>query len=164
MTYTTVHGNTGSLTHWARPGIEPETSWFLVGFISAVPWWELLTWLFLTPVQKPWCVAVSSLLVKTWGCFPQALLRQWMGFTLLIWIKQFVRLVKYAQTYVTAGPLWLKLCWCYPTLILCISYNTMRTAVTQLSLQVCQHFYSRCLYSRVYNLAIKTNHGMNLGI
>ena len=39
--YTTAHGNTGSLTHWARPGIEPETSWFLVGFASAAPWWEL---------------------------------------------------------------------------------------------------------------------------
>ena len=35
------HSNAESLTHWARPGIEPETSWFLVGFISAVPWREL---------------------------------------------------------------------------------------------------------------------------
>ena len=34
--------NTRSLTHWARTGIEPSTSWFLVGFISAVPRWELL--------------------------------------------------------------------------------------------------------------------------
>ena len=30
----TAHGNTGSLTHWARPGIEPATSRFLVGFIN----------------------------------------------------------------------------------------------------------------------------------
>ena len=36
-TYTTAHGNTGSLTHWARPGIEAATSWFLVRFVSAVP-------------------------------------------------------------------------------------------------------------------------------
>ena len=28
---------TGSLTHWARPGIEPETSWFLVGFVLPSP-------------------------------------------------------------------------------------------------------------------------------
>ena len=27
----TAHGNAGSLTHLARPGIEPVTSWFLVG-------------------------------------------------------------------------------------------------------------------------------------
>ena len=27
-------GNTGSLTHWARPRIEPTSSWILVGFIS----------------------------------------------------------------------------------------------------------------------------------
>ena len=33
-TYTTAHGNTRSLTHWARPGIEPATSWFLVGVIN----------------------------------------------------------------------------------------------------------------------------------
>ena len=36
-TYTTVHGNTRSLAHWMRPGIEPETSWFLVRFVSTVP-------------------------------------------------------------------------------------------------------------------------------
>ena len=28
------HNNTGSLTHRARPGIEPSTSWFLVGFVN----------------------------------------------------------------------------------------------------------------------------------
>ena len=26
------------LTHWVRPGIEPATSWFLVGFLSDAPW------------------------------------------------------------------------------------------------------------------------------
>ena len=40
-TYTTAHGNTGSLTCWERPGIKPAISWFLVGFVSAVLWWEL---------------------------------------------------------------------------------------------------------------------------
>ena len=33
-TYTTAHSNAGSLTHWARAGIEPATSWFLVGFVN----------------------------------------------------------------------------------------------------------------------------------
>ena len=41
-TWTTAHSNAGSLTQRARPGIEPTTSWFLVGFVSAAPWWELL--------------------------------------------------------------------------------------------------------------------------
>ena len=41
-TYTTARSNARSLTHLVRPGIEPETSWFLVRFISIVPWWELL--------------------------------------------------------------------------------------------------------------------------
>ena len=33
-TYTTAHGNTGSFTHWARPGIEPMFSWMLVAFVN----------------------------------------------------------------------------------------------------------------------------------
>ena len=40
--YTTAHDNAGSLTHWARPGIEPASSLLLVGFISTEPWQELL--------------------------------------------------------------------------------------------------------------------------
>ena len=39
--YAIAHSNTRSLTHWVRPGIEPATSWFLVGFISVVQQWEL---------------------------------------------------------------------------------------------------------------------------
>ena len=33
-TYTTAHGNAGSLTHQAKAGTEPATSWFLVGFVN----------------------------------------------------------------------------------------------------------------------------------
>ena len=40
--YTTAHGNTGSLIHWTRPGIEHATSWFLVRFSSTVLWRKLL--------------------------------------------------------------------------------------------------------------------------
>ena len=36
------HSNARSLTHWARPGIEPVSSWILVGSVCAEPWWELL--------------------------------------------------------------------------------------------------------------------------
>ena len=35
------HSNTGSLTHSARPGIKPSTSWFLARFVSAEPCQEL---------------------------------------------------------------------------------------------------------------------------
>ena len=34
VTYTTAHGNARSLTHGARPGIEPTASWLLVGFVN----------------------------------------------------------------------------------------------------------------------------------
>ena len=36
-TYTTARGNTGSLTHWARPGSKPGSSWVLLRFISSEP-------------------------------------------------------------------------------------------------------------------------------
>ena len=45
-TYTTAQGNTGSLTHWARPGIEPASSWILVRLITAEPQWELPSWIY----------------------------------------------------------------------------------------------------------------------
>ena len=32
--YTTAHGNAGSLTHWARPGIGPATSWLPGRFVN----------------------------------------------------------------------------------------------------------------------------------
>ena len=35
MTYTTAHSNTGSVTHWARPGIEPATSWWVELFLMS---------------------------------------------------------------------------------------------------------------------------------
>ena len=46
VTYTTAHGNTRSLTHWVRLGIEPTSSWMLVRFVSAALWWELTIFLF----------------------------------------------------------------------------------------------------------------------
>ena len=39
--YTTAHSNARSLTHWARPEIEPASSWMLVGFVTNEPQWEL---------------------------------------------------------------------------------------------------------------------------
>ena len=45
VSYTTAHSNARS---WARPGIEPTTSWFLVGFVSAVPQQELTLSFFLS--------------------------------------------------------------------------------------------------------------------
>ena len=43
VTYTTAHGNAGSLTHWVRPGIEPVSSWMLVrsanrSAMTGTPW------------------------------------------------------------------------------------------------------------------------------
>ena len=40
--YLQAHCNVRSLTHWARPGIEPASSWILGRFVSAVPQQPLL--------------------------------------------------------------------------------------------------------------------------
>ena len=48
VSYATFHGNTGSSTHWVRPGIEPATSWNLIRFISAEPQRDLRFAQFLT--------------------------------------------------------------------------------------------------------------------
>ena len=45
--YSIAHGNAGSLIHWVRPGIDPESSWILFGFVSVEPQQELLTDVFL---------------------------------------------------------------------------------------------------------------------
>ena len=49
-TYATAWGNAGSLTHWARPGIEPASSWTLSGSQPVELQWELLCL-----VLIPWC-------------------------------------------------------------------------------------------------------------
>ena len=35
--HTTAHGNTRSLTHWRKPGMEPESSWMPVKFVTLEP-------------------------------------------------------------------------------------------------------------------------------
>ena len=40
-TYTTAPGNAGSVTQWARPGIQPVTSWMLIKCVPTQPGWEL---------------------------------------------------------------------------------------------------------------------------
>ena len=48
-TYTTALRNARSLTHWARPGIRPASSWvLLVRFVSSEPRWELCLFLMVT--------------------------------------------------------------------------------------------------------------------
>ena len=43
---TQPQGNARSSIHWARPGIQPVSSWILVTFVSPEPWWELWDWVF----------------------------------------------------------------------------------------------------------------------
>ena len=51
--YTTAHCNTRSLTHWARPGIKPLSSWVLVRFINH---WATMGTLVLCPF---WSIFLS---------------------------------------------------------------------------------------------------------
>ena len=58
--YTTAHGNARSVTHWARQGIEPETSWFLAGFVSTEPGQELPFAIFQHYVNRPRFILFST--------------------------------------------------------------------------------------------------------
>ena len=69
-TYTTAHGNAGSLTHWVRPGIKPKSSWILVRFATAEPWWELPCTLMFT--------AALFTIAKTWTQPKYPLKNEWI--------------------------------------------------------------------------------------
>ena len=62
-TYTIAHGNAGSLTYWARPGIKPATSWFLVGFVNH---WATTG----TPTPFSFALMHSSHIDKPWFIKP----------------------------------------------------------------------------------------------
>ena len=89
VAYITGHSSAGSLTHWARLGIELASSWILVRFVTAEPQWESLIF-FLICVSHwfayvesnlwPWnnsnmnwwvilylCILGFSLLIFCWG-------------------------------------------------------------------------------------------------
>ena len=55
-TYIRAPGNTRSLTHWARPGIKPTSSWILVGFVTTEARWELLFCFFQTLHHNHSCI------------------------------------------------------------------------------------------------------------
>ena len=86
-TYTTAHGNAGSLTHWSRPGItEPETSWFPVGFVSAAPWWELQWWgllksTLLATFKYYYYYFLSRAAPMAYGSYGSLQARGWIGVT-----------------------------------------------------------------------------------
>ena len=61
VTYTTAHGNARFLTHWARPGIEPASSWMLVRFVFTEPWWELHP-VFFFRIKCIWSIWIQSVL------------------------------------------------------------------------------------------------------
>ena len=84
-THTASWGKTGSLTYWVRQGIEPESSWIPIGFLTCwattgTPWIMLFLWalsflqiililiiilsfIFLGP--HPWYMEVPRLRVKS---------------------------------------------------------------------------------------------------
>ena len=59
-TYITAHGNARSLPQWARLGIKPPASWFLVGFVSAAPQWDLQYNIFLISLS---CVCFLNVFI-----------------------------------------------------------------------------------------------------
>ena len=84
VTYTTAHSNAGSLTYWAGPGIESESSWLLVRFITAEPRRELLFLDFYSNLLRCGEKLLLSLLIRrNWGSEKLLELRLWkeVGFS-----------------------------------------------------------------------------------
>ena len=71
-TYTTAHGNGRSLTHWARPGIELQSSWILVGFVTTEPQQELPTGVILILIPQK---AESGTKI-VWNVIPENTVRE----------------------------------------------------------------------------------------
>ena len=63
---TVVCSNAGSLTHWAGPGIKPESWWILVGFITAKPQRELPL-LVLNVVNRACFRELPTAILQTWS-------------------------------------------------------------------------------------------------
>ena len=53
------HSTARYLTHWARPGIKPSSSWILVRLLSTEPRWDLLCEFFL----NKWMLLKETVLV-----------------------------------------------------------------------------------------------------
>ena len=70
VTYVTAHDNARFLNHWARPGIEPTSSWFLIGFVSTAPGRELLYRGILKQVKTPVFLYADHLSNFYFSAFP----------------------------------------------------------------------------------------------
>ena len=73
VTYTSAHGNAGSLIHWVRPGMEPTSSWILVMFVTTEPQWEVLGISLSSPYEEIWHLVCEDTSVGSLG-FMEALL------------------------------------------------------------------------------------------
>ena len=91
-------GNAGSLIHWARPGIEPASSWILVSFVTSEPQWELLK-----------CVSYRQLRVASWCFYPfihLCLLTSCLCCMHLIWLPMWLNLtLTYYSFYIVPSVL-----------------------------------------------------------
>ena len=64
------HSNARYLTHWAGPGIEPASSWILVGIVTTETQWKLCSSTFLFPLtlgKRQECLLSPFLFNVLWG-------------------------------------------------------------------------------------------------
>ena len=87
---TTAQGKAGSLTHWARPGMEPLSSWILVRFVSADT--TGTAFIFLMPpifhLDVLWAVACSGPVVAYYSFVLTFWTFQWL---ISSWIAQEIK-------------------------------------------------------------------------
>ena len=106
VTYNTARGNARSFTHWAKPGIEPATSWPPVGFVNhwattGTPWLVNFDW-HLENCQAPlWilpCWVLDSFV------FLQIFLSLVLGYIYIAWkqswsFRVWILLLKFVRYY-----------------------------------------------------------------
>ena len=101
--YTTAHGNARSLTYWAMPGIKPESSWMLVGFVTAEPGLGLLSSLLKAPDHPgfpetpPFTVQTVSGTSRSWVVCELPAFYRGVGVPLLTWKSSLSSLFRWIQ-------------------------------------------------------------------
>ena len=78
-TYTMAHENTGSLTHWVRPGIKPVSSRVLVRFITTEPQQELFISHYLRLLLKSSLLCLNTFIGSHHKRLKNTLHKPWSG-------------------------------------------------------------------------------------
>ena len=109
VTYITAHGNAGSLTHSARPGIEPISLWILIGFVTTEPWWVSRIFYFYWNRVDLQCFFSFNYTIK-WFSYIYICMYVCVYIYILFYVLfHYTQDNEYSSLCYTAGPCWLSI-------------------------------------------------------